>query len=157
MKAKSEIIKELKELLDILRGSEASTVLEMIQNICSIPSDNACWINGEKCPYGDPGGRIDHAPIRWCSNCQKLNDNSWMIENLLSEGAIKEIAEETITNSIEEEINEKTETLMEVLQGLADEKNAKVIIKDFIKVIGKELNLDKIEVLTQKKLKEIFS
>lgn len=149
---------KLEELIETLRSANASTMLEMIQSATGKAADDACWIDGDRCNYGNPRGRLNQVSPNWCPFCQKLEDNMWRIEELFKKGGIREKIEENILEEARAEMTkaaeEKMQTVENLLQNLAS--NEDNMIKDFIKVVSKELMLDEVRIIQEEKLEEVL-
>ncbi len=86
-------------------------------------SERACWIDGEDCPYGRPGGRFLERPIRSCvprtdnkTGCLKLNENLDDLEDLM-----REEVRESIEEGVSEKVSKATTSVSSELFALADD------------------------------------
>jgi len=93
-----------------------------MEKLGAIP-ENTCWVDGEKCPYGLPGGRFDQRPEQFCfvpfankSGCNKLRPLADVIE-----GMAGEIRLEAKTTEIEDSIEKEKVTLDSEVRVVADD------------------------------------
>lgn len=89
-----------------------------------------CWLNGDKCPYGQPEGQFLLRPRQFCrpsngkrpgSGCSVIDDNLPELEDLIT-GVILE--------SIKEKIEKATTKVSDELESLADQIENELLKKD---------------------------
>ncbi|MDP3954523.1 MAG: hypothetical protein Q8Q06_03860 [bacterium] len=97
-------------------------IREQMSGLIKLLPEDACWVDGEKCPFGFPRGRFDQRPISFCvapsaknSGCNKLLPLSEVIEDMVGE-----IKLETKTAEIENEIEKQKVTLESEVRAVAD-------------------------------------
>ncbi len=108
-----------KRLLEIAKGGESP-------GITAIETERACWLDGEECPYGRPGGQFLKRPLAFCkpcrppagagtNGCYKLNNQSEELDELMSEFSRSIIREE-----LSEKVKKATTKVSSELRALAD-------------------------------------
>jgi hypothetical protein len=73
----SEIIESLIKEVDFLE--------EINDDLCRGLSkgNKRCWVNGEECLYGSPGGKFSEAPLDACKGCHIFGNYEKELEYLL--------------------------------------------------------------------------
>lgn len=110
----SEVVQELRKIL----AEHSPEMLTVIQ-----ASPDACWIDGQKCPYGQPRGQFQHRPKIFCvipigpgSGCTKLLDNTGEFDQMG-----RSFIEGEVERRIDSRVDEKEVTLDSELRAVADE------------------------------------
>lgn len=82
-----------------------------------------CWLDGDECPYGQPGGKFLDRPKNFCqlSVCHKLDDLCDELEELYQGG---KYFEERVDDAVEEEFNAKSKKLSELIGEIANQSFA---------------------------------
>lgn len=146
------------ELKDILEEAEATTLLEIINKLQQqeevkvekLKRKDNCWIDGRKCPYGSPEGKLILASVKWCVGCHAFIDyrETYSFQKLIEDPLETEEIMKT-----KEEIEGELETIEDLLEDLAAKNNSDCpIIKDFIRVISDRLDLAEIQIVRQDNL-----
>lgn len=148
---------ELVRLMEILEDSGANTLQEIVQSLNGNNHTDRCWIEGRTCRYGYPAGKLSEAPLHFCAECPTVSINIQLIQNLLEiAGPAKREMESEIITSVTDRMEEEFQTVTALLGDLAEERGSGEIIKDFIKVLDKELELGKVEIILKEEISEIF-
>ncbi|MDO8669071.1 MAG: hypothetical protein Q7K65_02130 [Candidatus Buchananbacteria bacterium] len=100
------------------------------------PPANACWVDGDKCPYGLPNGRFQDRPIQIChlGGCKKLV----VVKEMADEYIESELADRTdvaIDAMIEkEQVDLSSELRVIAKEDVEEELEAKILelIADFL-------------------------
>ena len=108
----------------------------------NIVRSDTCWLDGDRCPYGQPNGKFSNRPSSFCvmptgrgSGCQKLLDNVGEFDQMIGD------LEERIEKTIDERVREKRVTLDSELRAVADreltdvDKATLILAADIIKEI----------------------
>ena len=119
----------LQKLVEIIKKN-APEVINIIR-------PDTCWLDGDRCPYGQPNGKFSNRPSSFCvmptgrgSGCQKLLDNIAEFDQMIGD--------------LEERVHEKKVTLDSELRAVADQELADVdkAILILAADIIKEIELD---------------
>lgn len=96
------------------------------------PPPEACWLNGEKCPYGQPNGQFDQRPESFChlgdNGCGKLRGHLQDLRGFLMREVINQ---EAVSLAGElEEIVEDTDSPLEPIERATLKSAIKILAKD---------------------------
>lgn len=95
-------------------------------------TERACWLDGEECPYGRPGGqflkrpRVDCKPkTKESMGCSKLSENSDEFDDLMRED-VRESIEEEVSEKVKKAVT-KVSSELRALADQADDQEKKVL------------------------------
>ncbi|MEK7575638.1 MAG: hypothetical protein AAB491_00955 [Patescibacteria group bacterium] len=159
---------DLDFLKEILKDSDSVEVLKILDSLGNTKdlilreiSDKKignCWINGSRCQYSNPEGKIIYAPIELCARCQIfLYFKETESFRLLLKGMINDEIEERI-DDLKIQYGKKSKDTNEFLENLIDrsekDEKIKLILRDFLKVLNNCLDLEKIDILAMEDIEE---
>ena len=117
---------------------------------------DACWFDGNKCPFGTPNGKLTEAPLRWCTKCQTVRNNSQVLGEFLMRAEIEEEIEEEIKRENTEEIKQELENCSENLKELLLEfANGDEISENLINLLDKYLEFGEVRVIRKEKISDL--
>lgn len=145
-----------RRLLEIAGASAKSREEETAREAARLQEEakreRVCWLDGEECPYGKPGGQFTMRPTASCrprtphgAGCMRFSD---IVEEL------DELASITLLEKLEGEVNEKVEKattkVSKELWALADgakDQQVKEILKLASELVEKEEDLEDREIV----------
>lgn len=136
---------------DIFRRAGADNLLELMSDV--LP--DACWIDGKKCPYSSPQGRLILASPGCCRTCQRLSEYSYALKELVAGSDIKNEITEEFSEAVKEELNESAQNLSELLHKLVKGKDP--LLEDLVRVLNAELSLKEVLVVVADDIEAAFS
>lgn len=108
--------------------------------------ESACWLDGERCPYGNPFGRFELRPIMFCKVPTTLGNGCWKLTGDVSseiEKMASALTEEEVEKRVDEEIEKREDKFIKKILG--DVRRNEQGLEDLIKKIAGTIKVTKIE------------
>lgn len=105
--------KILERLKSIVTEYEPPPEPIMLASVLPPPAD-ACWVDGNRCPYGFPNGRFQDRPIHIChlGGCNRLNTLEEDVYNFWRSYSVNEIDDKLETKLEKEQVSLSSELRM---------------------------------------------
>ncbi|MBI4691912.1 MAG: hypothetical protein HY773_00480 [Candidatus Terrybacteria bacterium] len=117
---------------------------------------SACWLDSEKCPYGEPNGRFISSPVSFCAQCSRFKYHSDLKSFSDLFERFMDLSKENLIDEAVKNIKSHYKTVDEILKDMAEKKHGteRDLLNDLIKILSGNFALNTVKVIKEEEIED---